>query len=240
MPTPTSGAPDAGRPMVSLVVRSVALMDFLLGLGALAIGGGYLYLRSENFRMSFDGHRVGETGVFFAIAVNARSAADLLGLGGIPGGGQNDIPGTSTIRLFGSARMLDVFAGLSTAYLALGVAWIALADGLARGARWARRSQGVAGWLGLGLVSGYAALYLLSEQAPRLGLIVVAVSALVPASMVWASRSPFEAPATSPGDRPGRLGLPGWVLIGAGLLVVSMWVHLILAWWILLGVKASM
>jgi hypothetical protein len=239
---PSARRPEAGlaatpRRRVPAIVRSVALLDLMLGLWAFAIAAGYAYLWFENYRMNIDGRKVSGDGVFFAILVNARWAGGLLGMDEVPGGGNSPIPGGPSILALRTYRMIYVFPGLAAGYLALGVFWVALADGLDRGLRWARRTQAALGWLGLAVVVGYATLYLFASRAPREGLLVVASAAVVPGSMVLAARRSVEAAGASTQASRAKVGLPGWSMIAAGLAVVALLVHLVQAWWTMLILK---
>jgi hypothetical protein len=64
----------------------------------------------------------------------------------------------------------------------------------------------------------------------------VAGSAAVPAAMIRAGLAPSEGGGPPPRRR--RLGLPSWTLIAAGLMLVAGAIHVVLAWWSLLLIKA--
>ncbi len=234
MPEPS--LPERARPTLPWLVRVVGLLDLFLGLWAVAIAAGYVYLRFENYRMTINGAKVNWQGAFFALVVNTQWAAHLAGMDEVPGGAHNSIPGTPTVVVFSTFRVMGLFVPMAAAYLGIAVACLALADGLTRGLRWARRAQAALGWLGLATVAGYAVLYLLSPDAPRVGLFVVAGAATVPVAMIRAARVAREGDGAPGGRR--SLGLPAWSLIAAGLMLVAFVIHVVLAWWSLLIVKA--
>jgi hypothetical protein len=225
-----------GRPSPSSMVRAVALLDLFLGLWAVAIAAGYVYLRFENYRMVINGARVNIFGAFYAIVNNAKWVAMLAGIDEVPGGSHNAIPDAPTIEVFGAFRVMNMFAALAPAYVLVAVAWFAMADGLSRGLRWARRAHVVLGCVGLAVVAVYGVLYWFSTYAPRAGLLVVATAAAVPLAMIRAGRAPRQE--SKPPPRRRRLGLPSWTLIAGGLMLLAGAIHVVLAWWSLLLIKA--
>jgi hypothetical protein len=223
------------RPCPSSTVRAVALLDLCLGLWAVAIAAGYVYLRFENYRMVINGRKVSLFGACYGSVANAEWVAMLAGMDHVPGGSHNALPGTPALAAFGTFRVMSMFAVLAPVYVLVAVACFAMADGLSRGLRWARRAHVVLGWIGLAVVAIYGVLYGLSTYAPPAGLLVVAGSAAVPAAMIRAGRAPREEGGPTAGRR--RLGLPSWTLIAAGLMLVAGAIHVVLAWWSLLLIK---
>jgi hypothetical protein len=224
-----------GRPSPSSTARAVGLLDLCLGLWAVAIAAGYVYLRFENYRMVIGGRKVNMLGAFYGIVVNAKWVAMLAGMDEVPGGSHNSIPDAPTVAAFGTFRVMSMFAVLAPVYVLGAVACFAMSDGLSRGLRWARRAHVVLGWIGLAVVTAYGVLYWFSPYAPPAGLLVVAGSAAIPAAMIRAGRAPREEAGPTPGRR--RLGLPSWTLIAAGLMLVAGAIHVVLAWWSLLLIK---
>jgi hypothetical protein len=217
------------------MVRAVGLLDLCLGLWAVAIAAGYVYLRFENYRMVINGTKVNMFGAFYGIVANAQWVAMVAGMDDVPGGSHNTLPGTPAWAAFGTFRVMNMFAILAPVYVFVAVACFAMADGLSRGLGWARRAHVVLGWIGLAVVAVYGVLYWFSTYAPPAGLLVVAGSAAVPAAMIRAGRAAREERGPIPGRR--RLGLPSWALIAAGLMLVAGAIHVVLAWWSLLLIK---
>jgi hypothetical protein len=217
------------------MVRAVALLDLFLGLWAVAIAAGYVYLRFENYRVIINGVKLSRFGAFYAIVNHAKWVAMIAGMDWVPGGTHNAISDAPTVAAYGAFRVMHMFAVLAPAYVLVAVAWFAMADGLSRGLWWARRAHVVLGCVGLAVVAAYSVLYWFSPYAPPAGLLVVAGSAAVPAAMIRAGRAPREEGGPTPGRR--RLGLPSWVLIAAGLMLVAGAIHVVLAWWSLLLIK---
>jgi hypothetical protein len=230
-----SEPPGESRPSASTMVRAVGLLDLFLGLWAVAIAAGYAYLRFENYRMVINGAKVNMFGAFYAIVANAKWVAMVAGMDEVPGGSHNAIPDAPTIGAFGAFRVMHMFVALAAGYLVIAAASFAMADGLSRGFRWARRAHVILGCLGLAVVAGYGVLYWCSTYAPPAGLLVVAGSAAVPAAMIRAGLAPREESGSMPRRR--RLGLPSWTLIAAGLMLVAGAIHVVLAWWSLLLIK---
>jgi hypothetical protein len=230
-----SEPPRESRSPAPTMVRAVTLLDLFLGLWAVAIAVGYVYLRFENYRMVINGARVNMFGAFYAIVANAKWVAMVAGMDEVPGGSHNAIPDAPKIAVFGAFRVMHMFVALAVCYLVVAAAIFAMADGLSRGLRWARRAHVVLGWLGLAVVAGYAVLYWCSTYAPPAGLLVVAGSAAVPSAMIRAGLAPREESGPIPRRR--RLGLPSWTLIASGLMLVAGAIHVVLAWWSLLLIK---
>src|ERR1700749_528701 len=95
------------RPSASATVRAVGLLDLFLGLWAVAIAAGYVYLRFENFRMVVNGTKVNMFGAFYAIVTNAKWVAMVAGMDEIPGGSHNSIPDAPKIAVFGTFRVMS-------------------------------------------------------------------------------------------------------------------------------------
>jgi hypothetical protein len=173
-------------------IAVVVLLDYIAGALCMITAGLYLSLKVLNERI-FPGD---PQNLAFRLMVETHRFADAFGLAELPGLSEG-----RALWSFTNRSLMDSFlVAMALLHLVASAVCLGLGYAVARRRSWARLIQAVLATLVLVFMVVYAVAYALTA-APRVGLVVIAGAALVPAWVAYVMMSSAGAAAFSVGDQ---------------------------------------
>jgi hypothetical protein len=170
----------------------VVLLDYIAGALCMITAGLYLSLNFLNERI-FPGD---SQSLVFRLMVETQRLADAFGLAELPG-----LSDGRALWSFTNRSLMDSFlVAMALLHLVASAACFGLGYAVARRYPWARLIQAVLATLVLVFIVVYAVAYGITA-APRVGLVVIAAAAIVPAWVAYVMMSPAGEAAFSVGDQ---------------------------------------
>ena len=170
----------------------VVLLDYIAATLCMITAGIYLALKVLNERI-FPGD---PQNLVFRLMVETRRFARDVGLAGFPGLSEDRALWNFTNRSFTDSFLV----AMVLMHLVASAACLGLGYAVARCRPWARLTQAVLATLVLVFIVVYAVAYAMTV-APRVGLVVIAGAAIVPAWIAYVLMSPAGASVFSAGDQ---------------------------------------